>query len=67
MGWRKREDEEEVKEEPPKIPTEPNGKALTQKRRQLDDTYSKMAKVAEEITRLLQDEQRRQDKYNKGV
>lgn len=45
------------------VPHEPNGKKLTQKRANLEHTFEKMQGTADAITRLLQDEQKRQRKY----
>ncbi len=66
MEWPKLRDGEPENEEPEKpsdIPKEPNGAELTIKRDQQEDIYKKMEAVANEITRLLQQEQQRQQKY----
>ena len=60
MGY---EPEEPEKPAEPKIPIEPNGHDLTRLRGQIADTKEKMTKTANEIIKLLQDEQKRQQKY----
>lgn len=64
MGRRSYEDDDGT--DPEKVqptPVEPNGFALTKLQKQLKDTKEKMQGVADEITRLLQQEQQRQAKY----
>lgn len=58
-------DPPEGDEDEPKPPVEPNGFDLTRRRSNIDHAKEKMQKTADEITRLLQDEQRRQSKYRK--
>ena len=59
-----RKSEDEADEKAPTEPVEPNGFELTKKRKSQKDTWEKMQGTADEITRLLQEEQRRQAKYH---
>lgn len=58
---RKPEPDDEDEEEKP--PVEPNGKELTDLRKRQQFAREKMQGTFDEIVRLLQDEQRRQNKH----
>jgi hypothetical protein len=57
--------EEPKNEDDSPVPVEPRGADLTRRRRNIDHAREMMQPTADEISRLLQSEQQRQEKYRK--